>query len=255
MELIDSHAHLNDPAYDKDLPEVIRRFKEAGVAAVINVGFDVESSRRALELAHAYPFIHATVAIHPHDAADFDEEAERVLKGLSMDRRVVAIGETGLDYYRNLSPRKQQEEVFRWHLNLARELRLPFIIHDREAHEDTLRVLRTERLSPAGGVMHCFSGSWETAKKCLDLGLYISLAGPLTFKNARRPLELARLLPLDRLLIETDCPYLTPDPYRGRRNEPAYVYYVAKAVATARGLSVEEVAAVTAANARKLFNL
>lgn len=253
--MIDSHAHLNDPAYQNKLPEIIASCKEAGVIAVINVGYDLESSRRAVEQAHSWDFIHAAVGIHPHDAASFNEEVAATIRGLAYDSRVVAIGETGLDYYRNLSPRQCQQEVFRWHLNLARELRLPVIIHDREAHGDTLRILKKIKPGPAGGVMHCFSGSWEMARDCLDLGLYISFAGPVTFKNATRLREVTKRIPLERLLVETDSPFLSPEPYRGQRNQPAYVDRVIAAIASIRGLAEEEVRAATTANARRLFNI
>ncbi|MGB9660421.1 MAG: TatD family hydrolase [Moorellaceae bacterium] len=255
IQLIDSHAHLNDPAFSHDLPEVMERLERAGVSLVINVGYDVKSSREAVAQSHNWPRIKAAVAVHPHDAAAFDEESARVLRGLALDRQVVAIGETGLDYYRNLSPRKKQEEVFRWHLRLARQLNLPVIVHNREAHQDVLRVLREEAHELPGGVMHCFSGSWETARQCLDLGFYISFAGPVTFKNAARLRELVSKIPLDRLLIETDAPYLTPEPYRGQRNEPANVRLVAEAVASIRGLTTEEIMETTSANARALFRL
>jgi len=167
----------------------------------------------------------------------------------------VAIGETGLDYYRNLSPRQRQQEVFRWHLDLARSLNLPVIIHDRDAHEDTLRILKKAAPLPAGGVLHCFSGSWEMARECLELGFYISFAGPVTFKNAVKQRAIAARVPLERLLIETDCPYLPPEPHRGHRNEPAYVGLVAAALAAARGLTPEAIGAATAANARRLFGM
>ncbi|QGP92014.1 D-aminoacyl-tRNA deacylase [Neomoorella glycerini] len=253
--LIDSHAHLNDPAFAADLAGVLGRLQEAGVVAVINVGYDVPSSRRAVEQAHRWQFIYAAVAIHPHDAMTFDSEAEAAIRGLAGDSRVVAIGETGLDYYRNLSPRQRQQEVFRWHLELARSLRLPVIVHDRDAHEDTLQILKKAAPLPAGGVLHCFSGSWEMARECLGLGFYISFAGPVSFKNAHKLRAVAARVPLERLLIETDCPYLTPEPHRGRRNEPAYVGLVADAIAAARGLAPEAVSEATAANARRLFGI
>lgn len=255
MELIDSHAHLNDPAFSPDLPEVLGRLKEARVQAVINVGYDLRSSREAVVQAHNWPFLKAAVAVHPHEAASFDEEGARVIRALALDRVVVAIGETGLDYYRNLSPRRKQEEVFRWHLNLAKQLNLPVIIHDREAHKDVLRILRQEAIGLPGGVMHCFSGTWEMARSFLDLGFYISLAGSITFKNADNLREVAAKIPLERLLIETDAPYLTPAPYRGQRNEPANLRFVAEGVASARGVPVEEVIEATAHNARTLFRL
>ncbi|MDN5326930.1 MAG: TatD DNase family protein [Moorella sp. (in: firmicutes)] len=255
VELIDSHAHLNDPAFAGDLDQVMTRLEQAGVVGLVNVGYDVPSSRLAVEQAHSRGYIYAAVAVHPHDALNFDEEAAAIIRGLAGDSRVVAIGETGLDYYRNLSPRRRQQEVFHWHLDLARSLRLPVIIHDRDAHEDTLRILQQAAPYPAGGVLHCFSGSWEMARRCLDLGFYISFAGPVTFKNAVKLRAVAARVPLERLLIETDCPYLTPEPHRGQRNEPAYVGLVAAALAAARGQAVEEVMAATTANARKLFGI
>lgn len=254
-EMIDSHAHLNDPAYQDDLPEVLGSMVRAGVSAVINVGYDLASSRRAVEQAHEWNFIHAAVGVHPHDAVKFDEEAAATIRGLANDRRVVAIGETGLDYYRNLSPRDCQKEVFYWHLDLARELRLPVIIHDRDAHEDTLRVLKKIKSFPSGGVLHCFSGSWEMARDCLALGFYISFAGPVTYKSAHKLREVAKRVPLERLLVETDSPFLTPEPYRGQRNQPAYVAQVVATIASTRGLTAAEVRAATAANARLLFGI
>ncbi|HBT46615.1 MAG TPA: hydrolase TatD [Peptococcaceae bacterium] len=254
-DIIDSHAHLNDPAFSRDLPEVIARLQEAGVSAVINVGYDVRSSREAVAQAYNWPVLRAAVAVHPHEAATFNEESARVIRSLALDRRVVAIGETGLDYYRNLSPRRQQEEVFRWHLRLAKQLNLPVIIHDRDAHQDVLRILREEGRALRGVVMHCFSGSWEMARQCLDMGFYISLAGPVTFKNAVKVREIAARVPLDRLLVETDAPYLTPEPYRGQRNEPANVCLVVEGVAAARGVAVEEIIEATSNNARQLFRL
>ncbi|MDK2820662.1 MAG: TatD DNase family protein [Clostridia bacterium] len=256
MEVIDSHAHLNDYAYEVDLPEVLERLKKAGVTEVINVGFDVSSSRRAVEQAHKYEFIHAAVGVHPHDAVKLDKEGQAIIRGLANDRSVVAIGETGLDYYRNLSPRNVQQEVFHWHLGLAHELRLPVIIHDRDAHEDTMKILRKNRSKlSAGGVLHCFSGSWEMARECLDLGLYISFAGPVSFKNAKKLKQVAARVPLDRLLVETDCPYLTPEPHRGTRNEPAYVNFVAEAIGEIKGINPDEIKEATATNARKLFGI
>ncbi|MGI9860967.1 TatD family hydrolase [Moorella naiadis] len=255
MALIDSHAHLNDPAFAGDLDEVLARLEEAGVVGLVNVGYDVPSSRRAVEQAHSRNYIHAAVAVHPHNALGFDAAAEATIRGLARDGRVVAIGETGLDYYRNLSPRQRQQEVFRWHLDLARELRLPVIIHDRDAHEDTLRLLKKAAPLPAGGVLHCFSGRWEMARECLELGFYISFAGPVTFKNAVKQRAIAARVPLERLLIETDCPYLTPEPHRGHRNEPAYVSLITVALAAARGQTAAEIAIATTTNARRLFGM
>ncbi len=255
LKLIDSHAHLNDAAFKDDLPQVLKNMEHAGVEAVINVGYDLASSRQAVKQAHSWPILHAAVGIHPHDASKLDEETATTIRGLAYDSQVVAIGETGLDYYRNLSSRDCQKRAFRWHLDLARELSLPVIIHDREAHGDTLRILKEAKPGPAGGVLHCFSGSWEMARDCLELGFYISFAGPVTYKNARKLREVAKKIPLERLLVETDSPYLPPEPYRGQRNQPAYVLRVIAAIAGIRRLTEEEIGAATAANARRLFKI
>ncbi|MDH7479136.1 MAG: TatD family hydrolase, partial [Syntrophomonadaceae bacterium] len=184
-----------------------------------------------------------------------ERAARRDLERLAQSPRVVAIGEMGLDYYRDLSPRQTQQQVFRRQIQLARRLQKPVVVHDREAHQEVMRILREEKAAEVGGVLHCFSGSWEMAQECLKLGFYISLAGPVTYHNARRPQEIACRVPLDRLLLETDAPYLTPEPLRGRRNEPANVRLVAEKIAALRGISLEELAAATTANARRVFRI
>lgn len=255
IKLIDSHAHLDDGQFDADRDQMLVRAQQAGVVQIINAAYDLPSSARSVDLARHYSFVFAAVGVHPHDAEGLPADYLEQLREMARLPEVVAIGEMGLDYYRDLSPREVQQRVFREQLALARELNLPVIIHDRDAHADTLDILRKDGVSPAGGVMHCFSGSREMAEACLALGFYISFAGPVTYPNARRPKEVAAWVPLDRLLVETDCPYLTPQARRGRRNEPACVRYVAEEIAALRGIPVEEVARATTENARRLFGL
>ncbi|AEF92952.1 hydrolase, TatD family [Desulfotomaculum nigrificans CO-1-SRB] len=252
--LIDSHAHLDNERFDDDRAAVIGRCREE-LNAVINVGYDMESSRRSIALAEEFPFIYAAVGVHPHDAKEAPGDYLDQLKQMAAHPKVVAIGEIGLDYYYDLSPRDVQQRSFQEQLLLAKELDLPFIIHDRDAHGDIMQILRQAGPYPAGGVMHCFSASWEIAQECMKLGLYISLAGPVTFNNAGKLKDIAVKVPLERLLVETDCPYLTPVPYRGKRNEPAYVRHVVNHIAQLRGMNPEELANITAANTISLFKL
>lgn len=253
LELFDSHLHLDDDAFASDREVVLDRARAAGVQGFVTVGTSLESCRRALALAEQHADVFAAVAIHPHDAADATPDAMAALAALAKHPRVVAIGETGLDYYRDFAPREVQQQVFRAHLVLARDLGLPVIVHNRDAHADVLRILAD--VPPPGVVMHCFSGSLETARTCLDRGYYIGLGGPLTYRTARRAVEVAAFVPPDRLLLETDAPYLPPEPHRGRRNEPSYLPLIARAAARARGVAAGTVAEVTTANARALFGL
>ncbi|MCL4425386.1 MAG: TatD family hydrolase [Firmicutes bacterium] len=255
MHLIDTHAHTDLSQFAHDRREVYRRAEEAEVKTIINVGYDAATSQRSVQYAGRYPFVYAAVGFHPHDAKGFDERAEALVESLARQPRVVAIGEIGLDYYRDLSPRERQEEAFRRQIRLARRLQLPVIIHDRDAHADTIRILAEEGAREVGGVLHSFSGDMEMAREALDLGLYLGFSGPVTFSNGRRAQEIARFAPLDRVLLETDCPYLTPEPHRGRRNEPAYVRLIAEKIAGLRGLSLERLAEVTTENGRRLFGL
>lgn len=250
--MIDSHAHLTMRKYRKDLDAVLARAREAGVMAVVNVGFDVDSSAEGAHLAEREPDVFAAVGVHPHDADTVDDYVLSYLEELSAGSKVVAIGEIGLDFYRNLSPRHVQEEVFVNLLSLAKKVELPVIIHDRDAHRRVMEILKAEGASR--GVMHCFSGDMGLAKQALDLGFYISFAGPITY-DGRKAGEIIRKMPPDKILIETDCPYLTPVPYRGKRNEPAYVKFVLERVAGILGKPVEEAEALTDENARRLFNL
>ncbi|HDN80959.1 MAG: hydrolase TatD [Chloroflexi bacterium] len=260
MELVDSHTHLDFPQFAGDREEAIKRAWEAGVRLIVNVGTDIESSRASIALAEKHPFIYAAVGIHPHDARLLDDDALEELKELACHPKVVAIGEIGLDYYRNLSPRKVQQRAFRAQLELAQEMRKPVIIHSRNAQKDTMEIVRefAARVNSPGhpiGVMHCFSGSLEVALEAVKLGFMISVAGPLTFKNARKLPQIVREIPLDYLLIETDCPYLAPHPHRGKRNEPAYVRLVAEALAAVKQMDVTEVARQTLENALLLFGI
>jgi TatD DNase family protein len=253
--VIDSHAHLNLPQFDADRPAVIARATEAGVTTIVNVGADLLSSQQSVEMAGRYPFIYAAVGVHPHDASTLDETVYGQIRELARHPRVVAIGEIGLDYYYNFSPREQQVEAFELQLDLSVELGLPFIIHDREAHGPIMSAL-DGWLTKAGslhGVLHCFSGDAAMARRAVDMGLYISIAGPVTFHNARQLPQVVKEVPLTRLLVETDCPYLAPMPHRGKRNEPAYVCLVAQAIAAIKSVDVTEVDAVTSQNVRDLF--
>lgn len=255
MILFDTHAHLDNADYNSDRDEMIQRARQAGVAHIVNVGFNLATSRESLKLAEIYDLIYAAVGIHPHDAAEAGPGYMDELEKMAAHPKVVAIGEMGLDYYRDLSPRPVQRKVFTAQMALAKKLQKPIIIHDRDAHGDLMEILRKDKLGPAGGVMHCYSGSWEMARECLAMGFYISIAGPVTFSNAAKLKDVAAKVPQDRLLIETDAPYLTPVPYRGRRNESAYVIYTAVEVARLRGMETEDLAKMCTENGRRLFRI
>jgi TatD DNase family protein len=253
--LIDTHAHLNAIQYQEDLEEVIERAQSEGVEIIVVVGFDRETITRAIELADTYEFIYATVGWHPVDAIDMTDEGLKWIEELCSHPKVVALGEMGLDYYWDKSPKDIQKEVFRKQIALAKKVKLPIIIHNREATADIIEILEEEKASEVGGIMHCFTGSVEVAKQCMDMNFYISFGGPVTFKNAKKPKEVAAEIPLDRLLIETDCPYLTPHPFRGKRNEPSYVKYVAEQIAELKGVTFEEIAQKTSDNAKRFFGI
>lgn len=252
---IDTHVHLNADQYDEDLQEVITRALEAKVEKMIVVGFDRKTIERAMKLADEYEFIYAVIGWHPVDAIDCTEEDLKWIEELSSHPKVVGIGETGLDYYWDKSPKDVQQKLFREQIRLAQKLKLPIIIHNREATGDIVKILREENAASVGGIMHCFSGSVETARECIAMNFIISLGGPVTFKNAKTPKEVATEIPLEHLLIETDAPYLAPHPYRGKRNEPSFVPLVAEEIARLKGISVEEVGRATSANAIKIFKL
>ncbi|MCP1492224.1 TatD DNase family protein [Peribacillus frigoritolerans] len=253
--LFDTHVHVNAEQFNEDLEDVINRAKEAGVDNMVVVGFDRPTIIRAMELIETYDFMYAAVGWHPVDAIDMTEDDLQWIEELSNHPKVVAIGEMGLDYHWDKSPKDVQMEVFRKQIRLAKKVGLPIIIHNREATADIVNILKEEEASRVGGIMHCFSGSAETALECVNMNFYISLGGPVTFKNAKKPKEVAAAVPLDRLLIETDCPYLAPHPYRGKRNEPSYVKLVAEQIAEIKQLTFEEVSQATTENAKKLFGI
>jgi len=253
--LFDTHVHLNAEQYNEDLQEVIARAQQEGVSNMVVVGFDRPTIQRAMELADQYEFIYACVGWHPVDAIDMTEADLLWIEELAAHPKVVAIGEMGLDYHWDKSPKDIQKEVFRRQIRLAKKVKLPIVIHNREATADIVEILKEEAAEEVGGIMHCFSGSPEVAKECVNMNFYISLGGPVTFKNAKKPKEVAAEIPLEKLLIETDCPYLTPHPYRGQRNEPGYVKLVAEQIAEIKGISFDEVAQVTSQNAKKLFDI
>ncbi len=252
--LVDTHAHLDDARFDGDLENVISRSLHAQVQMIITVGADMASSRAAVALAEQYPQVYAAVGIHPHEAARVVAEDLKELARLSEHPKVVAVGETGLDFYRNLSPRDSQQDVFVAQLRLSRDKGKPLVIHDRDAHAETLATVKG-LAQDWRGVLHCFSGDYEMAMEALDLGFDLSFAGPVTFQNARKLHALVPRLPLERLHVETDCPWLAPHPHRGKRNEPAYVRLVAAKIAELHSVPFEHVAAVTTANAERLFGL
>jgi len=253
--LIDTHAHLDMPEFDKDRDEVVKRAQEDGIDYIITVGIDLDSCRDAVRLSEQFEFIYAIVGMHPHNAKDVDKKSYDILREYTRHAKVRALGEMGLDFFRNHSPREIQLKRFREQVALAREVHLPVVIHDRDAHRETLVILKEEKASEVGGVIHCFSGDYAMASACMDMGFYISIPGTVTFTKAQTLQEVVRRIPLERVLIETDCPFLAPAPFRGKRNEPAYVQYVARAIAEIKKLDFETVAAVTSQNARSVFGI
>ena len=254
--LIDTHTHLDDTRYDGDRNETIERARKAGVGAFLTIGCDLATSRSAVTLADQHADVYASVGVHPHEVKQIGDGWYDELRRLARHEKVVAYGEIGLDYHYNHSSPQEQRQRFREQVQLARELRLPVIIHTREAQQDTIAILKEEMASEVGGVFHCFSGDAWLAKDALDLGFYLSFSGILTFQNATMLREIARQTPLDRVLIETDCPYLTPVPHRGKRNEPAFVSHVARQLAEIHSeLSLEKIEEATTDNARRLFRL
>jgi TatD DNase family protein len=255
LELFDTHAHLHFPEFDADRDAMLARARASGVRRMVTIGTEPASSRAAVELAAREAEVWATVGIHPHDAAEADAAALAEIERLASEPRVVAVGEIGLDYFRDLSPRQDQQRVFRALLAVARRVAKPVVVHCRDAHDDVLAILAEERVAEVGGIMHCFSGDVAVARRCLDLGLSISLAGPVTYPNARALPEVARFVPADRLVVETDCPFLPPQGHRGKRNEPAYLAITAGRVAELRGEPVEALAARMTANACALLGI
>ena len=257
LGLIDSHAHIQGKEYAGDTEAVIDRAGEAGVDKIIVVGGagDMASNTAAVALADSWANLYATVGMHPHDAKHVGEEELRQVKELVAHPKVIAVGETGLDYYYNHSPREVQREVFTQFIHLAGEKQLPLVVHERDGAQEAAELLREEGNGKVQGVIHCFTGDYDAARAYLDLGFYLSFTGIITFKNAGALREVVRIVPLDKMFVETDSPYLTPVPHRGKRNEPAYVRFVAASIASVKGLSIEEVARVTTNNVRTLFRI
>ncbi|HKL76030.1 MAG TPA: TatD family hydrolase [Halanaerobiales bacterium] len=255
MELVDTHAHLDFPRFDKDRKEVIKRAIDGGVKIIVNIGSSMTSSRNSVELSRRYNEIYSVVGIHPHNADSFNLNISKKLKSLSENKKVVAIGEIGLDFHYDNSPREKQKQAFRAQLRLAKSLDLPVVIHTRDADEETLEILKEENADKIGGIMHCFASDKKMAREILDLGFYIAFGGLITFKNLNNLREVVKEVPINKILVETDAPYLTPDPYRGKRNEPLYVKYVAEKISEIKGLSKEEIAKKTTQNAKKVYNI
>ena len=255
VTLFDTHCHINDQKLAADLPNVLDRAEKAGLCGMAVIGCDWRSSLFAVHLAEKYPQLVAVVGFHPSDSHGLTEEIFADLAELAALPQVKAVGEIGLDYYWDETPRDVQRKWFVEQIRLAKRLKKPIVIHDREAHGDLYNIVREEKAGEFGGVMHCFSGSWELAKEALRQNFYISVAGPVTYKNSRQLPEVVKNCPLDRLLIETDSPYLTPEPYRGKTNEPANVFFVAEKIAQIRGMSVEEIAEITTANAKRFYGI
>lgn len=253
--MIDTHAHLDFPEFAEDLEGVLGRARSTGVLEVITIGIDLESSQKAVRLAHAHPEIYATVGIHPHDAFALEGPDREALVALAGQERVLAIGEVGLDYYRDRQPRAMQRQCFRLQLEIACQTKLPAVFHVREAHADFFEIVKDYAGSLEGGVLHCFSGDWAVAERCLEMGFYLSIPGTVTFPTAQVLQGVVREAPLDRLLLETDAPYLAPVPFRGKVNEPAFVFHTAKKVAELRRCALEEVAQQTTSNARTIFRM
>jgi TatD DNase family protein len=256
MELIDSHAHIYGKDFAQDFPQMMERAKEAGVGTIIAVGADLESSREAVELAAGNDRIYCSVGVHPHDADRVTEKCYELVREMALaGPKVVAIGEIGLDFYRDRSPRAAQEEIFRRFIRMGRELSLPLIIHDRDAHDRVMAIMKEERASEVGGVLHCFSGDLKMAQECIDMGFMISIPGTITYSSNEALREVVRGVKIEHMLVETDSPYLTPVPFRGKRNEPAYVRFAAERIAELKGLSPEDVGRITSFNTRRLFGI
>lgn len=253
--LIDTHVHLNADQYDEDLEDVIERARNAGIEKMVVVGFDKDTIERTMKLIETYDDVYGVIGWHPVDAVDCTDDDLKWIEDLSSHEKIIGIGETGLDYHWDKSPEDVQKEVFKKQLALARRVNLPIIIHNRESTEDCVAILKEENAEDIGGIMHAFSADEDVADEVLAMNFYISLGGPVTFKNARLPKDIAVHVPLERLLVETDAPFLTPHPYRGKRNEPSYVKLVAEQIADLRGMSYEDFAKATTDNAKRLFGI
>ena len=250
--IFDTHAHYDDRAFDADREQILREAHAAGIGRILDPGCDAKSSRAAVALAERFDFVYAAVGIHPEELESCDEEALLEIRTLAEHPKCLAIGEIGLDYYWDDSHKQEQKQLFRWQIELALELNKPVIVHDREAHADTLALLKRHRPK---GVLHCYSGSVETMREAVDLGLFIGLGGAVTFKNAKKPLAVAAAVPADRLLLETDCPYMAPVPFRGKRNDSSLIFYVAQTIAEVRGMETQALIDQCRENANRLFGV
>ena len=253
--IFDTHAHYDDEQFNEDREQLLASMKNAGIGYIVNVGANLDTTRSTLELAHKYDFVYAAVGVHPSDSAELNEDNFELLREWSDDGRCVAIGEIGLDYYWPEPGKDVQKKWFFRQLDLAREKRLPVVIHSRDAAEDTVNIMKEAHAEEIGGVVHCFSYSAEIAKVCLNMGFYIGVGGVITFKNGRKLREVVDVTPMDRILLETDCPYLAPEPYRGKRNNSTYLPYVVKEIAAIKGISEEEVQRITLDNARRMYGI
>ena len=253
--LFDSHAHYNDERFNEDRDNILSSMPENNVGLIMNSCSSLDEVPQIFEICEKFPFVYASVGIHPHEVENVTESDMDTLKEYAKNPKVKAIGEIGLDYYYDFSPRDIQKKWFARQVEVAKELKMPVIIHDRDAHKDCMDILRDCRVNETGGVFHCYAGSVEMAKEILDWGMYIAFGGSLTFKNSVRPVEVAKYVPLDRIVIETDCPYLTPVPHRGKRNSTLYIHYVAEKLAEIRGMSAKEIEDITYENAKRCFGM
>lgn len=255
MELFDSHAHYDDRKFSQDADQVIMEAYNKGVKYILNAGSDIPTSKKSIELAEKFDFVYAAVGVHPHEVEKLNDNKFKELKNLCSHPKVVAVGEIGLDYYYDHSPRDIQRYWFERQIELGKELKLPLIIHNRDSHEDMMSIIYSHAPYEKSGVLHCFTGSWEMAKEMLHLGFYLSFGGPVTFKNAVKAVEIVKKMPEDRILIETDCPYLTPEPFRGKRNDSGFIHLVAEKIAELKESSIEEIAGITMGNTKRLFGI
>ena len=251
--LFDTHAHLNDPAFDPDREQLMAGLADKGIGYVMNAGCSLESSKDIIKMAENYPWLYASVGSHPDSADEVNEEVIEAYRQMAKHEKVKAIGEIGLDYHYEDIPRQLQQKAFLMQLELARKLDLPVIVHERDAHEDGMAIIKD--FPTVKGVFHCYSGSAEMARQLVELGWYIGFTGVLTFKNARKAIETAASIPLERIVLETDCPYMAPEPFRGKRNDPGYLYRMAEKLAEIRGISVEEIHRITTENGKRLYRI
>lgn len=252
---IDTHAHYDDDAFDADRDELLNRVHAEGTEIIINAAQDYKTSLVCVGMAERYPFLYATVGVHPHEAAKATDEELTLIEKLALHNKVVAIGEAGLDYHYNFSPVEDQKRIFAANIEISMRIGKPIVVHDREAHSDVLEMMTAANIQPGGAVVHCFSGSAEMAKIIASKGWYFSVGGAATFKNARKIVEALGVIPNELLMLETDCPYMTPEPFRGKRNDSSHIEYTAKRIAEIKGLSYEELCALTNENSRRFFAL